>query len=287
MIVCKTSFAGLHGISKSRVERLAKYMSNNVTSPPDLQGKHGNRPHAIPEDTIINVENHIRSFPRRKSHYSRKDNLKHYYLSSDLNIKKMHSLYVQKHEPEEYLRAQAGMEVKYKVSYDFYYRFFTTNFSNISFGKPRSDTCQKCDILEKKMLEAQTEEEKKSLRIQKDLHLRKAELFYSMLKEKTSLSKADETVETICFDFEQNMALPTIPSGDVFYSRQLWIYSFCIHVSSTHKSYFYMYDESTGKKSPNEVISFLDHFFATVCKKSVSTFLCFQTTVQHKIKTTL
>ncbi|KAJ4438558.1 hypothetical protein ANN_14505 [Periplaneta americana] len=49
------------------------------------------------------------------------------------------------------------------------------------------------------------------------------------LKEKSSLSKADETVETICFDFQQNMDLPTISSGKVFYSRQLWLYSFSIH----------------------------------------------------------
>ncbi|KAJ4435132.1 hypothetical protein ANN_23708 [Periplaneta americana] len=41
---------------------------------------------------------------------------------------------------------------------------------------------------------------------------------YLQLKEKSSLSKADETVEIICFDFQQNLDLPTILSGNVFYS---------------------------------------------------------------------
>ena len=51
----------------------------------------------------------------------------------------------------------------------------------------------------------------------------------------------------------QNMPLP---SGDVFYKRQLWVYNF----GKTDESKFYMYDEITAKKECNEVDSLLLHY---------------------------
>lgn len=62
------------------------------------------------------------------------------------------------------------------------------------------------------------------------------------------------------FDFQQNMPLPHIPCGDVFFKRQLWCCNLCIYSGKTGHSYFYMYDETIGKKGQNEVISFLHHF---------------------------
>lgn len=59
------------------------------------------------------------------------------------------------------------------------------------------------------------------------------------------------------YDFDQNMPLSHIPSGDLFYKRQLWFYSFCINKGRVSKSYFYVFDDVTGQKCPNEVISFL------------------------------
>lgn len=56
------------------------------------------------------------------------------------------------------------------------------------------------------------------------------------------------------------MPLSHIPCGDVFYKRQLWCYNLCIYSAKTGLSHFYMYDEITGKKEQNEVISFLHHF---------------------------
>lgn len=249
----------MHGISKSRVERLAKHLAHNVTSPPDMRGKHANRPHAVKEELVAQVDEHIRSFPRRKSHYSRTDNVTKYYLSSELSVKKMHTLYLQKHEPEAYLMLQSESPMKPKISYDFYYRYFVSNF-NFSFGKPRSDTCQTCDTSDKNLLVAESDEDKRRIKTEKELHLRQAEAFYTALREKSTLAKENECIETICIDYQQNLELPKVPSSDVFYSRQLWEYSFCIHVASTHKSFFYMYNESVGRKGQNEVVSFLNHF---------------------------
>ena len=51
---------------------------------------------------------------------------------------------------------------------------------NISFGRPRTDTCTVCDELETKITCAESSQ-KDSLLMQKSLHLRKAECFYSFL----------------------------------------------------------------------------------------------------------
>lgn len=56
------------------------------------------------------------------------------------------------------------------------------------------------------------------------------------------------------------MPLPHIPCGDVFYKRQLWLYNFCVYSGKTSRAHFFMYDESLGRKSKNEVISFIDHY---------------------------
>lgn len=90
------------------------------------RGKHKNRPNRISSQWNTKVDSQIRSFPRRESHYSRNKS-SHYYLSPELNIKKMHDLFLKLDEP--------GLEESAKpiVSFDFYYRYFKQNF-NYSFG---------------------------------------------------------------------------------------------------------------------------------------------------------
>ncbi|CAH1993123.1 unnamed protein product [Acanthoscelides obtectus] len=149
-IVCKKAFCSLHGVSKNRVSQIAKNLTlGSIMSPSDKRGKHSNRPNKISEEIIAQIEEHIRSFPRRKSHYSREDNQKRYFLSPELNIATMHRLYLQKYEPEKYALLDDGKilkDIKPVVTYDFYHRQFNLNH-NLSFGHPRSDTCQKCDRL--------------------------------------------------------------------------------------------------------------------------------------------
>ncbi|CAH1099259.1 unnamed protein product [Psylliodes chrysocephalus] len=77
------------------------------------------------------------------------------------------------------------------------------------------------------------------------------------------MAKEDPTVEEVevmSLDFEQSMPLPHVPFGDVFYKRQLSFYPFCINKGSVSNSYFYVFDEITGRKSPNEVIICLQDF---------------------------
>jgi len=74
----------------------------------------------------------------------------------------------------------------------------------------------------------------------------------------------------ITFDYQQNLPLPVSSSGEVFYKIQLWVYNFCIHVGSSKKSYFYVYDETVGAKRQNEVASLIFHFLNNYLRPEVT-----------------
>ncbi|CAI6374473.1 unnamed protein product [Macrosiphum euphorbiae] len=146
----------------------------------------------------------------------------------------------------------------------------------MSFGHPRTDTCQLCDML-KNQIDFETDEGIKSnLVSEKALHIEKAELFYEDLKKYQIISKVLENkCEELAFDYQQNMPLPHAPAGDVFYQRQLWVYNFCIFSGRTGKSYFYMDNETVGKKGKNEVMSFIEHFYTNNLDQGVETIYMF------------
>lgn len=257
--MCKKAFCSVHGVGAGRVDRIAAHIPQNVTCPSDRRGKHGNRPNAIPQELKEAIDQHIRSFPKRSSHYSRSKNIKRSYLSPDLSVKKMHELYLEKHEPESYLLLIGGKHCRPRVTYDFYYRYFLTNF-RLSFGSPRSDTCNTCDMLRKK-IDCAANADIKGMAVQeKESHILNADAFYATLSQLTNEAKENNDIEVLSFDYEQNLPLPLVPSGSVFYSRQLWMYNFCIHSGTTGISHFYMYDETLARRGPSEVVSFLHHY---------------------------
>lgn len=267
---CKKAFLNLHGITKSRLERLQKHLSNdNGTAPTDRRGKHQNRANRLPENTNAKIREHILSFPKYKSHYSRKDNLHRYYLSPLLSISKLHQLYLEKHESEQYALFLENQPINPVVKYEYFRKFFTENFK-IHFGKPKSDTCTKCDKLITKINAADSVAEKSALETEKSIHIRKAELFYTDLKAKTNILQNRPEIEVITFDYQQNLPLPVSSSGEVFYKIQLWVYNFCIHVGSSKKSYFYVYDETVGAKGQNEVASLIFHFLNNYLRPEVT-----------------
>ncbi|CAG9827326.1 unnamed protein product [Diabrotica balteata] len=198
--VCKKAFCSLHGVSKNRVSQIVKNLTlGSIMSPSDKRGKHSNRPNKISEARIAQIEEHIRRFSRRKSHYSREDNQK------------------------------------------------------------RSDTCQKCDCLNNTIAAEFNAETKTRLEIEKRLQLLKAEILYTKLRKYTNLAREDESVDVLSFHYQQNLPLPHIPSGDVFYKRQFWQYNLFVNSAKKREATFYMYHELTAKKGCNEV-QIIHHF---------------------------
>ncbi|KAF2885909.1 hypothetical protein ILUMI_20267 [Ignelater luminosus] len=210
---------------------IAQHISkpSTITAPQDMRrGKHRNKLNAIPLEVTENINKHIKKFPRKKLHYGRSKNLGLYYLSSELNIKMVYELYLAKFEPNMRILTEQNRkktsDFKPKGTYDFFFRYFKSNFPNYRFGRPRSDTCQKCDMLENRKKFTTTEENLKSIKTELRLDQSKAQTFFSSLTKKTELAKNDPIVDTLCVDFQQNAPLPKVPSGDAFYLRQLWMF---------------------------------------------------------------
>ena len=174
----------------------------------------------------------------------------------------MHDLYVHKFELDP---------TKPVVSYDMYRNYFNENFI-ISFGYPKTDTCPTCDQLQIRLIAAD-DTLKGSIREQVEDHQRKAESFYSNMRTDTSLAKQNQHIATITFDFQQNLPLPSIPVGDVFYMHQLWLYVFGIHSCGNNEVRMYCWPEMVAGRGSDEVISCMSHYFATLPNEVTTIYL--------------
>ena len=122
--VCKKMFLKMHGISDGRLERALKAQQVAGGSLHcDQRGRHepGNKTKPV---TVDNIKEHIKSFPKYKSHYSRKDSPHREFLSPHLSIQKMHQLYQEKCDQENTPAASGWV----------YRKVFNEHF-NLSFGR--------------------------------------------------------------------------------------------------------------------------------------------------------
>ncbi|KXJ20296.1 hypothetical protein AC249_AIPGENE28589 [Exaiptasia diaphana] len=245
--------------------------------PFDGRGKSANsRVNKFSDETINKIKQHIQSFPTEISHYSRDDNPNKKYLSADLSINRMYMLYLEKEEPQVWKRQQERViakqqnvampqEFKPIVSETSYRLIFNTQF-NLGFGRPRTDTCSKCDELN---ISGDTI-------LLQEHHKRAEEGYASKRSDKehscktwSSLTLASsceiehcsvDAVDMITYDFQQNLPTPTLTHNDMFYQRQLWTYNFGIHDCVTEQGHMYMWDETVAARGSSEVSSCLWHY---------------------------
>ena len=258
--ICVKAVCAIFDIGISRLERIRKALATTGFPPIDQQGRHNNRPHAVKPEQLQEIIDHISSFRGRKSHYSLSKS-KRLYLPDELNIMKMYNMY-------------CGLHPDSKVSYETYRCVFNEKF-NISFGYPRQDTCSTCDEFEAKIQHClkivnnpESEEEKNevmrekaALTIQKTLHLKKAAVFYDRKRKAKKEAQVKQHCAAIAFDFQKNLPSPNISTNDVYYRRQLSVYSFNIHALDTNDVYLYCYDETTARKGGDDVSSMLYNYF--------------------------
>ncbi|KAJ8883740.1 hypothetical protein PR048_015594 [Dryococelus australis] len=102
--------------------------------------------------------------------------------------------------------------------------------------------------------------ERRVLATNQELHLRKAGAFYDDLKEKSSLSKNDLMVETLCLYYQHNWPVPLLTTNEVFYARQVWVYNRGFLGCSNYIRDFYMYDETAAREGSAETVSFFKHY---------------------------
>ena len=80
----------------------------------------------------------------------------------------------------------------------------------------------------------------------------------------TEVAKQSDHVCTITFDFQQNLPLPHLPIGDIFYMQQLWVYVFGVHSCGDNEVSMYCWPENTATRGSDEVISCLDDILSTL-----------------------
>lgn len=255
--VCKQAFCQLHAIGKRRVEVISKKLVSGVLFSGDDRGLHHSRPHAITDEVKAQVREHIESFPCRESHYSRQDNLKRRYLPENLSIARMYRLYLEKYEPE------VSGETLPCVKEWLYRKIFNEEY-NIGFGYPRSDTCEKCDMLKAASENAKSDDKRTEIQTELASHHEKAAQGYCSLRTDSRVSKSDPTATVITFDLQQNLPVPTLSHGPMFYLRQLWVYNFGIHNCSKDRAVMCMWDETIAGRGANEIISCLMQYLSNM-----------------------
>lgn len=209
-------------------------------SPKDLRSKNTSGNETSGEVCIL-VEDHIRSYPTKKSHYSSREIE---YLSERLNITLMHASFMEKYPDQQ-------------VSYWLYRKIFKERFS-LSFGRPQIDTCCTCEQLSVRMKSPSLNDNAKRVAgAEFIVHKRRAKKFTKKMEYCSNLCKEDNETASICIDYMQNLHLPEIPVQEAFYLRQLNVNVFNIHNLRDNTAKLYIYHEGLVKKGPDEVCSFI------------------------------
>ncbi|KAE8740036.1 hypothetical protein FOCC_FOCC014464 [Frankliniella occidentalis] len=202
--VCRSTFLGTLGETDRFVRDVTENKKKSVSgiAKDDARGK--KRPkHALKPEVRLAVLNHIESFPAYESHYCRAQTQR-LYLSPELNVQKMHELYLASDLP--------------KVSYDVYRKLFKS--TKKKFHAPKSDGCDTCDTL-KVQIAAAVGEEKTKLESTKELHNRKADKAYLLKREAKAAAEKDKTKRVLIFDLQQCLPTPHLKCKKIYYSRQL------------------------------------------------------------------
>ena len=243
--VCKTMFLATLDISNGRLSRALKsqLQTGNGTPIGDRRGKHTPL-NKTPQSRIEQVRNHISSFPTYASHYSRKDNPSKRYLSPTLSISKMFKLYKEECEKKSINPVKEWC----------YRRVFVTDF-HLSFHRPHSDTCKRCDAFKVKIEAIQSDDNKKVLKDQWELHKRKAENAQNHLKIDSQLQGSE--IDTFTFDLQKTMPTPSLTTSVAYYKRQLWTYNLGVHSCSANDVFMYMWHEGQASRGSQEIGSCL------------------------------
>lgn len=202
------------------------------------------RPHRVHRTVREEIKEHILSFPRQPNHYSRmKGDVDREYLNPDLNLLRMYRLYKEKNPMST---------AKFWLYRDIFMQ------QNLSFGQPRSDTCQKCDALFTKLVAATSDGERGRITAESELHHRKAEKAYSQLQNDKEWARANEDNHTICIDMQGVIYTPNLTHSNVYYQRQLANYNVCIQEMGTADSpTMFLWHEGVAHRGSIEVASCL------------------------------
>ncbi|CAH1114844.1 unnamed protein product [Psylliodes chrysocephalus] len=220
--VCKKAFLSLYGVGEKHVRRLCHLLTSGTT-PRDNRGKSiKSRHNLIPAEVCFQINEHIKLFDVKEVHYA---NVVKKYLPATLDVKQMHKMFIDKFPDSKLMCVLPVKNLAKKLK-------ATLN-----------DTAKRVAVAELMV------------------HKNKAKKFYKKLDQIKKLSSETDEILGITMDYMQNLPIPDIPVQEIFYYRQLWVFEFSIHNLKTEEAKFYSYHEGEAYKGPNEVCTFLKHYF--------------------------
>lgn len=250
--VCKITFCETFGITQKRVTVLCKKILSGDLSVQDKRG--GKRPqrNQLWKQKIIEF---IASIPSRESHYGREKHPNKRYLSSDLNMSKLYTAFLEKHG--------FAMQEKPPISRQWFNAIFNKEF-NLSFAPPRVDTCSTCDAYKISISTSKTPQEKRLEEMKRELHHRKAEAAQKLMAQtaKDSQEPHSDTC-VISYDLQKQVYLPTLTHSQMYYSRQYTCMNFGIHLEDEGRGFMYLWEETAGRRGCNEIATCLYTFITT------------------------
>lgn len=166
----------------------------------------------------------------------------------------MYLMYLEKYESQA---SSSGAKPQVK---EWLYRKIFNEEYNLSFGYPRSDTCETCDLLHVAIQASKSENESMEVQAELAAHQEKASQGYSTLRSDTEATKSSTDSTLFTFDLMQNLPVPTLTHGCMFYSCQLWVYNFGIHNSSTGVATMCLWNEAIASRGADEICSCLKHY---------------------------
>lgn len=250
--VCRKTFLDIFGFTARRVATLIKFKKAGSMEYVEKRGnklKH-RKYNEVDEQSVVD---HVNSFPREVSHYSREKTDKEF-LSQDLNVHRMYAAYSEKF-PES------------KVTYRFYSKVFKKYFPNLRFRQLRSDTCKTCDLLNAELKCDPRNREKK---FQLEHHHRKAEQAMATMKN-DNVSSQFPSSEMCCaaMDLQKVLSLPTLTHSEMYYLRQLSNYNFCIDLADNQTGLMFLWHEGISGRGGNEIASCVfKAFTSNITKKN-------------------
>lgn len=251
--VCKKAFLTCTCISQSSVYNAHNKKNMLSLTPPDERRGFNNKSR-VPVDDKQFAINHISSYPTVASHYCRTDTQKKY-LSSELNVMKMYSMYLEACLTESNIKP---------VSVHYYRHIFNTEF-NLEFFAPKKDLCDLCEEFKVLKNSNRLTEEKKQF--YEDHIIKKQEM---RIENDEDRKNEDPTLAIISFDLENVLTIPKTNVGSAFYKRKLNVYNMTAHLKmTTHtKIYCGLWHEGIVGRSGNDMASAVQAILTTICDQN-------------------
>ena len=238
--VCLKSFCASFGVGRRRINAIVNKIKGGGNGAENSRGKNANN--FLYNRVKNKIFAHFKKYGGKPSHYSRgKDKMNYIYLSSDLNLSKMHSDY--------------NKQTSDKVSYYIYRKCFI-NAKVYKFKKPYTDQCDKCIRYSNILSSNITGNERRSIKTKLTFHLDRARKFYNKMKEDIPDGHCKAS-----FDLQQTLPMPLLRTNKAYYSRSVWLYSEGIVIfNNKNISIFYLWNEYQSNRGALQISSILFYF---------------------------